>query len=360
MQVPPGRSGARCLRRSSHRGRAGALVTSVVVLALAVTGCTGSVRQAGPGKTPWHPSVSVSGRPLRAFTADSWWNRPVPADAPSNPQAAAILNYMATADQAGKGCLHLSGAASNTWGQPVYWAQPGDPEYDVTAKLKVSSPVFHHVRIPARAAAANNGDSTMAIFDVDRGYTVALTGARYDADTRTWSAAGATVTYLASNGLDVRTGQSTDSRNIGSHRGNNAAVMMVRLDEVAAGDVPHVLKVASGPETSARPVFPMVGSDGSSTDPAAPPQGLRFRIKPSVDLAGLHLGPQALVIAKALQQYGFYIGDSSGRTSLKLEDTRTEGRGQLWTLAPTALCGLPISARYWDVLPEGYQPPPSG
>jgi hypothetical protein len=133
--------------------------------------------------------------------------------------------------------------------------------------------------------------------------------------------------------------------------------MMARFDEVSAGAIPHVLKVASGPPVSTRSVFPMVGSDGSSDDPAAPPQGLRFRIKPSVDLSRLGLEPQALVIATALQRYGFYIGDSSGTTALKLEDTRTEGRGQLWKISSKALCGLPLTPEYWDVLPEGYQPP---
>ena len=107
--------------------------------------------------------------------------------------------------------------------------------------------------------------------------------------------------------------------------------MMVRLDEVAAGQIDHVVKIASGPETSRRSAFPMVGSDGQSRKAAAPPQGLRLRIKPSVDLAALDLAPQALVIARALQEYGLYIGDSAGTTALKLEDTRLEGRGERWS-----------------------------
>jgi hypothetical protein len=300
---------------------------------------------------------AVNGAPLRAFTADSWWNTPLPSEAPSNPRAAEILRYMQTADEAGEGCLRLAGTESSSWGQPVYWAEPGDPTYDVAVKGRQRPPELRDLRIPRSAAAAPNNDGSMTVFDVDRGYAVAFTEAHYDPNTRGWSTTGATVTYLGSNGLDVRTGQASDERNIGSHRGNNGADMMVRIDEVAAGLIAHVLKVASGPEVSARHVFPMVGSDGSSTNPAAPPQGLRFRIKPSVDLDAMRLAPQALVIAKALQQFGFYIGDSAGVTALKVEDTRTEGRGELWSMPPTALCGLPLSTQYWDVLPEGYQPP---
>jgi hypothetical protein len=263
---------------------------------------------------------------------------------------------MSTAAESGEGCVRLAGAGNSPWGQPVYWARPGDPTYQVSLTKADSPPELRDLRIPDGARSANNNDGSMTIFDVDRGYVVALTDAGFDADTRSWRASGATVTYLDSNGLDVRTKAASDQRNQGSHRGNNAAVMMAQFDEVDAGAIDHVLKVASGPDVSPRSVFPMVGSDGDSPDPAAPAQGLRFRIKPSVDLDSLGLPAQALVIAHALQDYGFYIGDSGGVTALKLEDTRLEGRGQLWKIPPDALCGLPLSSKYWDVLPDGYQP----
>ena len=99
----------------------------------------------------------------------------------------------------------------------------------------------------------------MSIYDRQKGYVVALSGAEYDADADAWSAEGATVTYLDSNGLHVATGRSDDPRNRGSHRGNNGATMAVELDEVRSGAVRHVLKVAAGPEVADRFVFPMVG-----------------------------------------------------------------------------------------------------
>jgi hypothetical protein len=325
--------------------------------------CTGGSPAGKPVEMPsgaWHPAPDVSGHPLRAFTPDSWWNAPVPDNAPSDPRATAILTYMSTAPQADGGCLHLAGVRNSPWGQPVYWSQPGDPVYDVAVKRKGAPPEVRSIRIPKDAHAAQNNDGSMTVFDVDKGYVAAFTDAHYDPRKDRWSASGATVTYLDSNGLDVATGRSNDSRNVGTHRGNNGADMMVRYDEVRSGQIDHVLKVATGPEASVRHVFPMVGSDGDSTDPDAPPQGLRFRIKPSVNLAAMGLDPQSLVIAKALQRYGFYIGDSSGTTALKVEDTRLEGRGELWRMSPTALCSLPLTPEYWDVLPEGYSPPAPG
>lgn len=295
--------------------------------------------------------------PYRAFEPNSWWNTPLPRQAPLDPHGAQILHYMRTAPESGKGCLVLAGAGNNNWGTPIYWARPSDPTYDVTGVT--NGPwELHHLQIPVSAEPADNNDHSMTIYNVAKGYVVALTNARYHSWNDTWTASGGTVTYLDSNGLSAATGRSDDPRNRGTHRGNNGATMAVAYNEVAAGAVEHVLKVALGPEASSKFVFPMTGSDGGydGDNPAVPPEGLRLRIKPSVNLEGLGLPAQALAIARALQRYGFYIGDSGGTTALKLENTRAEGRGQLWTISPDALCGLPFTSRYWDVIAPGYDP----
>ncbi len=300
------------------------------------------------------PPTEPAGTPYQAFTADSWWNTPVPLNAPQNPHEAQILDYLRTAPESGEGCLRLAGADHNPWGQPVYWAGPGDTRYNVSGLPPSRPPELSALRIPPKAEPANNSDGSMSVYDLNAGYVTLLTDAKYDARTDTWSASGATVTYLDSNGLIAATGQSDDPRNLGSHRGNNGATSVVRLDLVKAGDVNSVLKVASGPELANRAVFPMTGSDGDyvGTDPAVPPQGLRLRIKPDVNLDRMGMHPQALVIAKALQQYGMYLGDSGGTTALKLEDTRKEGRGQQWDVTAEDLCGLPFTPQVLGCAPR--------
>ncbi len=316
-------------------------------------------------KTPSaSPSVShdapldARGLPYRPFRAHSWWNTPVPVTAPHDPEEAQILDYLSTGPESGHGCLRLAGAGHNRWGQPAYWSQPGDPQYAVRGLGPGAPPETRHLRIPVGARAAHNSDRTMTVYDVSRDYVVLLTDARYRSARDTWSASGATVTYLDSNGLLAATGKSDDPRNIGTHRGNNGATSYVRFDMVRAGAVRNVLKIAAGPELANRWVFPMTGSDGDVTDPrlGAPPEGLRLRLKPTIDLHHLRLHPQALVIARALQKYGVYLGDSGGTTALKLEDTRAEGRGQLWTVTSEDLCMLPLTPEFWDVLPKGYDP----
>jgi hypothetical protein len=303
-------------------------------------------------------NVPSSVRSYRAFEANSWWNTPLPDNSPLDPAGTQILHYLRSAKSSGLGCLTLAGAGNSPWGTPIYWAGPGDPSYDIQGIAKSRPPELGSLRIPKSAEPANNSDGTMIVYDRSKGYVAALTDASYDARNDSWTASGGTVTYLDSNGLNVNTGRSDDPRNTGNHRGNNGPTMAASWDQVKQGAIRHVLKVAVGPELADRYVFPMVGSDGgyTGTDPAVPPEGLRLRIKPSVDLSALHLAPEALIIARALQRYGFYIGDSSGATALKLENTKVEGRGQLWHLSTDALCGLPFKPQYWDVVAEGYDP----
>jgi hypothetical protein len=334
-------------------------VLCAVAVALAVTGVVARGENPRVRKTDEdRPSRSEIQHAYRAFSADSWWNTPLPDDVPLDPAGKEILDYLRTARESGPGCLMLAGAGGSHWGHPIYWADASDPSYDVEGLGEDRPPELASLRIPRKAQPAANNDASMSIYDLQKGYVVALTNAAYDASSRTWSASGATVTYLDSNGLHADAPGSDDPRNLGTHRGNNGATMAVSWDEVRAGAVRHVLKVAAGPEVSDRYVFPMIGSDGDykGNDPAVPPQGLRFRISPSVDLAALDLSDDALVIARALQRYGFYIGDSGGRTALKLENTRAEGRGQLWHLPADALCALPFAPAYWDVVAEGYDP----
>lgn len=297
--------------------------------------------------------ATAAAAPYKAFSTASWWNTPLSATAPQHANEAGILDYLRTAPDNGGGFLRLAGAGGNAWGQPVYWAKTGDPQYNVRSSSGTRPPELNTLRIPAGMRPAGTSDGALTLFDVERGYVVAMTRAVYNSTANTWSVDGSTVTYLASNGLNARAPGSNDPRNIGSHRGNNGATMMVRYDEVAAGAIPHVLKMACGPETSTQHVFPMVNSDGDSTSSPIK-QGLRFRIRADVNLDALRLTPSALVIARAAQQYGVYCGDSGNNTALKLENTQAEGRGQLWTVKADALAGLPFTAAFWDVVSEGY------
>ena len=95
---------------SSRRARRLAVFGAVIVLCLAVGVAVGALTSAGdeprsgaqpPGTgrhmTPDDPLRRWStARPIRAFEANSWWNSPVPDNAPHNPNETGILDYLRT------------------------------------------------------------------------------------------------------------------------------------------------------------------------------------------------------------------------------------------------------------------------
>jgi hypothetical protein len=302
--------------------------------------------------TPPSPTTSQQPRAFRAFSADSPWNRVLPASAPVHPDSARIVSNI-KANNVNNGCVTLSGTGTNTWGTPIYWADADDPTYAVTSTRYYLPPEFASLRIPRGAKPMAADDREMTVYDLERGYVAWLYEAMYDGATDRWSASGGSIAYLGSNGVLGSLPGSDERRNTGSHRGLNGAVVAARHDEVKAGAVEHALRIGVR-AASTQFLWPMSGSDGRSTDPYAPKQGSRLRIAPDLDLTRYGLAPDALVLAKALQRYGAVIGDSTGApVELKLEDTVQQGRGQLWSLPQNALCAIPIEA--FQVLSEDFR-----
>jgi hypothetical protein len=327
---------------------------------LCLVGLATVLAQSGPSlssteQTSTEQSVVERHKAHRAFGDNSYWNTPIPRKAPKHHNNGGILKYMSSAPEAGRGCIRLAGTGTNSWGQPIYWAKKGSPKYKVHSTSYDLPPELDSLRIPRGARPAKTSDKAMTVYDVRRGYVVTLWHAAFNKQRKSWSTGGAQVAYLKSNGLDGDFRASNERRNRGTMRGNNGATSAVRYAEVRAGAIRHVLKIASGPELSTRSVLPVVTSDGDTRKHNAPAQGTRLRLKPSVKLHSIK-NRQARVIARAMQRYGVYLGDSSGTTSLKLENTRVHGKGQRWNMSATALCRFPLSRKYWKVVPYKYHP----
>jgi hypothetical protein len=191
----------------------------------------------------------------------------------------------------------------------------------------------------------------MTVYDLDKGLVYGFLYASFQ--NNEWSSCGGTVYYLNSNGLEGTLSQSDEARNFG-HRGVPPPTYAVRYDEIQAGVIDHVLKIAVN-NTADENVFPMTGHQNGSTDSYAPPEGTRIRIKPSVDLSRMSLSPAARVVATALQKYGAVIGDQSGGpVALKVENTIVEGRGWLWNGVLNYQSLSSITLDKFDVIQRGY------
>ena len=275
---------------------------------------------------------------FRPFSRASYWNTRLPDDAPIDDNSDAMIDFVQ--DDSSTDYVELAGAdGDGRWGNPIYFSEKGDKRCHIVNHCDYRRPrEFNSVRIPPGAGHDPTSDAAMTVYDLDKGIVYGFYQARYNANNDEWSACGGTVYYLDSNGLDGSLKASDENRNFG-HRGVPPSTYAVRYDEIKAGVIDHVLKIAVN--TAHRDhVWPMTGSDGDSTAPFAPPEGARIRLKPSIDLDELDLTRPELTIATALQRYGAVIGDQSGATAvLKVENTVAEGKGQLWkgVLRPDSL-----------------------
>jgi len=252
--------------------------------------------------------------PYRAFSSGSEWNRPLPLDAPIDPSSREFVSHLRNIDPD----RPFPALVDGPWSEPIYWARAGDPEY------KLADFDFR-VRIPLDAVPAPTSDAQLMVYDRPRGIVIKLQKASFTGTT--WLARWTEIYYLDSNGLFGDLPESDEPRNRG-HRGFPPPLHAVRWDEVQAGAIRHVLKVAIT-DTASRHVYPGAGHEGGS---GIIPEGAIFRIKPSVDLQARGLRGPALVIARAIRRYGIVIGDRSGvPMALKLENLRAEGRRVRWS-----------------------------
>lgn len=256
--------------------------------------------------TPNPPSPPVTGGPWRAFTPNSYWNTPFPANAPIDPESA---RYIADSMQYSQS-KYLVFTMSDGFGQNIYYGSPSDPVYNLQAQ-KGTVPIH----IPLSARPATGSDSQMVVFDRTPGFNRVVGMWRASFNGSTWSTQGQDDNWqLDSNGLDAKFGGHPLN---GGHRGVNAAVRAVRYDELKAGVIEHRTE-CFWHHTGEAHVFPMTGHESGKG--GIVPEGIAIRIKPSVNLATKGLTPGGMTVATMLQKYGCVVGDNNGKTNrLKIQ-----------------------------------------
>ncbi len=284
--------------------------------------------------------LAGAGSAPRAFTDSSEWNNPLPAGAPLSPDNAAIISELKSFPAGDTSPNIVMGSGFST---PIYYPTTTDKAYAIKSSGGSLPTELSSLRIPRGAVPATGSDGQMTIWDNDKGYVVGLHRAVYDSTNDTWSADGADVYYTASNGLNGSLPESNDKRNQG-HRGYPSAIASVRYEEIQAGSINHVLKVALD-ETGECYYYPGSGNESGKGGHIC--EGQILRIKPSVNVSSLGLTPAALAIATAMQKYGVVVGDTGGdNMALKLENISATHPNTTW--ASLGLASNSLSAVKWD------------
>jgi hypothetical protein len=102
---------------------------------------------------------------------------------------------------------------------------------------------------------------------------------------------------------------------------------LVRYDEVAAGHLYHAIRVTVDSTRDAW-VHPASHCAGDTSDPSAPPMGLRLRLKAGYGLGGF--SGTAKTIAEAMKRYGLIVADNgsnwffSGSSDRRWDDSNLD------------------------------------
>jgi hypothetical protein len=133
---------------------------------------------------------------------------------------------------------------------------------------------------------------------------------------------------------------------------------LITVDEVKAGKIEHALILAY-PHIRSRYYTPPASTAQGTTTDAIQTRGVecggQLQLDPTLDLSTLGLSPTGLIIAKALQTYGAFVGDYSGAISLYADESATAqaywssgvlGNGEVNKIPLTSLRVLKLGTTY--------------
>ncbi|MFT3865691.1 MAG: hypothetical protein QM729_15600 [Solirubrobacterales bacterium] len=312
---------------------AAATVALALIVALAAPGPAGA---AGPypslGSCPVFPAPPASLSPRApSLATEAAWNQNI-SKAPRAADSAKVIAYI---DSQGGDAIHPDFGSPRAYGFPYAVVGAGAKKLPVnyTAYGSESSPGPFPIppKAPVEGGAHAEGDRHVIVVDRSSCKLFELFDARFVAGSRPhWNADSGVAWNLRSAALRPDGWTSADAAGLPIFPG------LVRYEEAAAGHVDHAIRVTMDSTRDAW-VHPASHCAGGSDSGAAPPMGLRLRLKAGYPLGGM--GAAARAIGVAMKEYGLIVADNgsnwyiSGTSDRRWDDEELD-----------ALKGIPGSA----------------
>jgi hypothetical protein len=210
---------------------------------------------------------------------------------------------------------------TDAWGTPVYLSKLDDKWYLVDGRNQDI-----RVQIPAGAKPKTGSDHHMVIVAPD-GTETDFWLASYDPIADKWTAGWVGQTSIKGWGAMCLPGQRCSGANAAGFAQHGGSVVP---EEIKQGHIDHALFITT-PYTRADFIAcPAVHEDGKYNDPLAIPEGARVQLDPAFNVDAQPWQPWQKVVAKALQRYGAYIGDTGGSLAVKAEAANLDQRDGTW------------------------------
>jgi hypothetical protein len=246
------------------------------------------------------PVQTLPGTSCAVFPADNPWNQRVDRLPVAKDSAALVAQ------------IGLSSPVHPDFGT-VYNGAPNGIPYAIVSNKTNRVPVsFQYAsesdgrlyplphNVPIEGGARSSGDRHVIVVNRDTCTDYELFAARPVSGGARWRAGSGAIFNLRSDRLRPAGWTSADAAGLPILAG------LAIYGEAATGAIDHALRFTA-PCTSTHYVYPARHEAGSCGN-AAPPMGLRVRLKASVNIS--HLPRQARIVAQALKTYGMMLADN--------------------------------------------------
>jgi hypothetical protein len=237
------------------------------------------------------------------YTSSSAWNTDISA-APVDPNSATIIsNFVGSVN------VHPDFGTDPTYGIPYVVVNGSQPLVNVNLEAygdeSDPGPMPVPATAPVEGGSSSTGDRHVLVLDNNNCFLYELYNSTPNSD-GSWNADSTAVWDLLAGDSpnEVQrpyTWTSADAAGLPIFPG------LVRYDEVAAGKIQHAFRFTL-PQTSAAFTPPASHDAATSSDPTAPPMGMRLRLKSSYNISGFDASMQ--VILTAMQKYGLILADN--------------------------------------------------
>lgn len=265
------------------------------------TGGTGGNGGTGNGHLACDVMSTGQGAGLNGFvpfTSGNLWNTDIssaPVDSNSN---SIISNWVGSVN------LHPDWGTDPTYGIPYVVVDGTQPLVNINLGAYPDESDPGPMPVPSSApiegGSSSSGDRHVLVLDSGNCFLYELYNSSANSD-GSWNADSTAVWDLLSDEQRPYTWTSADAAGLPVFTG------LVRYDEVASGKIQHAFRFTL-PNTSAAFTPPASHYAATSSDPTAPPMGMRMRLKSSFDISGF--SPQMQVILTAMQHYGLILADN--------------------------------------------------
>jgi hypothetical protein len=272
--------------------------------------------------------------PFRFFSSTSFWNEPVPANAPVDPNSAAIVKEfdaeIAAAGVAKKGQPYIN---TTSWSVPIYTVPRTQATVKVTQLASYGSKVnsalqaaWDAVPLPPGAKPAAGTDRDLVVWQPSTDSLWEFWGLEKTGEG--WQAKWGGAMDSASTDPGVYGPEAWPGAQTGwgvSATSLSVAGGLITLEDLELGQINHALAVAIPNARSGEYSAPAQRTDGYSTEPLSLPEGAHLRLNPNLNLASLHLPHLTLMLAEAAQRYGIIVRDSAVNVAFCAQDPTPTG-----------------------------------